>query len=124
MKLLLDAHALLWWLADDRRLATRARTALKNRANQAWVSAGTIWEIEIKRRLGRLEVRGDLLEACSAEGFLELPISAIEATTAASLPLHHADPFDRILIAQASLHDLTCVTRDEIFREYDVSTLW
>ena len=125
MRLILDAHAFLWWLSDDRRLGRAARAAIGDPSALVYVSAATAWEIAIKISLGRLEPR-DLdvvaqIEACS---FHELVISARHAQQAARLPRHHDDPFDRMLIAQAKLENLTCVSKDSVLAAYDVPLLW
>lgn len=125
MKLLLDSHAYLWWLADDQRLGAKARKAITDPANAVLVSAATIWEITIKAALGRLGLHGaDVVAEIAVNRFVELPITAAHAAAAAALPRHHDDPFDRMLIAQAQLEHLRCVTRDPAFSAYRVPTLW
>jgi PIN domain nuclease of toxin-antitoxin system len=121
--LLLDTHTLLWWLADDRRLATPARDAITDPTAVVYVSAVTAWEIAIKRTLGKLSAPDDLEEQMRAGGLTELGISVGDGLLAGALPLHHADPFDRMLIAQAQRRGLTIVTRDEAIRLYGVSVL-
>ena len=123
MSLLLDTHILLWWLSDDPLLPPAARHAISAPANEVLVSAATIWEIAIKEAAGRLEVPGDLLEAIDGDDFDMLPITATHAIAAGSLPLHHADPFDRMLIAQARSHRLVLVSVDDRFSRYDVELL-
>ena len=122
MRLLLDTHALLWWLADDPTLDASARDAITSSETEVFVSAAVMWEIEIKRASGRLRAPSDLLETIEGGGFRELPVSGVHAVAAAGLPPHHADPFDRMLVAQAQLEGLTLVTRDERLRQYDVPT--
>lgn len=125
MKLLLDSHAFLWWLADDPALGNQALAAIADPSNSVLVSAATIWELEIKRRLGRLDVGdGDLVAEIGENGFLEIPVTATHARDAAALPRHHADPFDRMLVAQCAAHGAHCVTRDPIFRAYGVPCIW
>lgn len=127
MKVLLDTHALLWWLTDDPALGSRAREVIADPETTAFVSAASIWEIGVKRAAGRLAIADDVdLPAAIAEGgFLDLPMSSRHAWEAARLPRHHADPFDRMLIAQARMERLVCVTRDPAFRDYEgVPTLW
>ena len=125
MKLLLDSHAYLWWLADDQRLGVRARKAITDPTNAVLVSAATIWEIAIKAALGRLDLHdADVVAEIAANRFIELPITAAHAAAAAALPRHHDDPFDRMLIAQAQIEHLRCVTRDPAFSAYRVATLW
>jgi PIN domain nuclease of toxin-antitoxin system len=121
--LLLDAHALLWWLADDRQLSEEARAGIADPLTRVWVSAVTAWEIGIKRALGKLSAPPDLLRQLQREGFDELPITVADALHAAALPRHHDDPFDRMLVAQAQRRDLTVVTRDPLLRDYGIAVL-
>jgi PIN domain nuclease of toxin-antitoxin system len=124
VRLLLDTHAFLWWLADDPKLHPQARERLADPKSVVFVSSVTIWEIAIKSRLGKLDAgSADLLEEITANDFLELPVSARHALLAGSLPGHHEDPFDRMLIAQAWMEELTLVTRDGAFAAYGVPTL-
>ena len=125
MKLLLDSHAFLWWLADDPALSSGARSAVADPTNLVLVSAATVWEIEIKRSLGRLEAGdADLVAEIEANRFSELPVTARHAEAAARLPQYHGDPFDRTLIAQSHLEGLVCVTKDPSFEPYGVPLLW
>lgn len=125
MRLLLDSHAYLWWLGGSSELSPRARAAIADPANVVVVSAATIWEIEIKRALGRLEAGdADLVAEIEANRFAELAVSAGHAAAAARLPRHHDDPFDRMLVAQSRMESLVCVTRDPAFDAYGVPCLW
>ena len=123
MILAVDAHALLWALHDDGELSEPARRSLADPENDVVVSAAIIWEIEVKRAAGRLEAPPDLLRAVEASRFSVIPITAAEAVAAASLPRHHGDPFDRMLIAQAQRLDAVIVSRDRAFGSYDVKVL-
>lgn len=123
MILLLDTHVLLWWLADDPALTNAARQAIADPANDVLVSAATVWEIGIKRELGKLEAPATLLDAIDDSGFGALPITAVDADVAARLPTHHRDPFDRMVIAQAERIGATIVSRDAAFALYEVSLL-
>ena len=123
MELLLDTHAFLWWNADDAALGEHARTAILDGRTTVYVSAATAWEIELKRAKGKLEVRGDVIDWIEQNGFLPLPIDATHAVAGANLPPHHRDPFDRVLIAQAQLEQLTLVTADARVRTYNVETM-
>lgn len=128
MTLLLDTHALVWWLTGDRRLGLGARTAIGSNAAQPWVSVASVWEAAIKSASGRLRLPksadGLLSEvALRNSGFQAIAIRAAHALVAGALPRHHADPFDRLLIAQAQLEDLTIVTSDAAFKAYDVKLL-
>jgi PIN domain nuclease of toxin-antitoxin system len=121
--LLLDAHAVLWWLADDSTLADDARDAIAAPSNEVLVSAATIWEIEIKRALGKLSAPDNLVDAIDASGFSSIPIVATDAERAGRLPAHHRDPFDRMLVAQAFRVDAVIVSRDTAFEPYRVNVL-
>ena len=123
MKLLLDTHALLWWLADDARLGRCARQAITTPTNLVFVSAATAWEIALKRARGKLVAPGDVEEWLAASNFQPLPIQIAEAVASAELPPHHRDPFDRLLVAQAQLGRMTIVTGDADVASYDVSVL-
>ena len=122
MRLLLDTHALLWWLADDDRLGRSARDAIAD-ADVVVVSAVSAWEIAIKQAVGKLTGPRDLAGEIRANGFTELPVTSAHALAAGELPPHHSDPFDRMLVAQARLEDLTLVTRDPRLAEYGIAHL-
>ena len=123
MRLLLDAHALLWWLADDPSLGQSARDLISDPANEVFVSAATVWEISVKRALGKLEAPDDLVGALASEGFNDAPILASDGERAASLDPHHRDPFDRMLVVQALRLDAAVVTRDPVFAHYGTRTI-
>jgi PIN domain nuclease of toxin-antitoxin system len=124
MRLLLDTHAWLWWLSDDRRLGRRARQAIGNPRAEVHVSAASAWEIAIKTALGKLRVqKADLEAEIAANGFLDLPIRTRHALLAGHLAPLHEDPFDRILVAQARVEDLVVVSADPVFEGYGVSVL-
>jgi PIN domain nuclease of toxin-antitoxin system len=121
--LLLDAHALLWWLADDPQLDSAAARSIADPANDVVVSATTVWEVELKRVAGRLSAPAELLDAIRQTGMDTLPVTASDAVTAAGLPMHHSDPFDRMLVAQAQRLDALIVSRDRALHAYDVGVL-
>lgn len=123
MILLLDAHAVLWWLADDATLAPAARSAIADPANDVLVSAASIWEIEIKRALGKLVAPAGLVGAVEDAGFDVLPITGPDAERAGMLLPHHRDPFDRMLVAQADRIGAIVVSRDATFLSYGVDVL-
>ena len=123
MNLLLDTHIVLWWLNDSPDLPTPNRQALTDTTNVCFVSAATIWEIEIKRALGKLSIPESYSDALTRQGFRELPISWAHTCALRSLPPIHRDPFDRMLVAQAISDDLVIVTRDEAIRRYEVRVL-
>ena len=120
MKLLLDTHTLLWWLADDPDLAASARDAIADGNNRVLVSAASAWEISIKQALGKLAAPSGLEEALEESDLEPLPIRLDHALAAGALPPHHADPFDRMLTAQALMEDAVVVTRDLRFADYGV----
>ena len=122
MKLLLDTHALLWWLADA-PLADPAREAIASPESTVLASAASVWEISIKRALGKLRTGEDLSGAIGAAGFDPLPIGVDHAEAAGALPSHHRDPFDRMLVAQAMITGSTLVTRDRAYEPYGVPVL-
>jgi PIN domain nuclease of toxin-antitoxin system len=123
VRLLLDTHAFLWWLQDDERLSASARRAIGDSASVVHVSAASIWEASIKAAIGKLRTDANLPDEVPASGFVELPVRASHAWQAGRLPRHHDDPFDRLLVAQAKLEDLTVVTHDATFRKYGVPVL-
>jgi PIN domain nuclease of toxin-antitoxin system len=122
--LLLDTHALLWWLADDPALSPPARAAIAAGQTRVFVSAASAWEMSIKRAQGKLDSPEDLEAELVQQRFQPLPITIAHALAAGRLPRHHGDPFDRMLIAQAQLHQLTVVTHDPRFPLYGVPILW
>ncbi len=123
MIVLLDANALLWWLADAPTLDAAAARAISDPGNDAIVSAATVWEIEVKRTAGRLEAPLELLEDLTRAHLGTIAVTAADAVAAARLPKHHADPFDRMLIAQALHLDALILSRDRAFDAYGVHRL-
>jgi PIN domain nuclease of toxin-antitoxin system len=120
MTLLLDTHVLLWWLDNPRQLSKQANKAIQDGANRVYVSAAVAWEIAIKKSLGRLDAPDDLEEVVEANRFMPLPITIPHALAVLSLPRHHRDPFDRMLIAQALHEGFQLVTRDQDIAKYAV----
>lgn len=123
MILLLDAHTLLWWVSNDPGLAVDARSAIASDLNHVLVSAATIWEIETKRALGRLDSPAGLVDAVEQLGFDIVAVTGRDAERAAALPMHHRDPFDRMLVAQATRLDAVLVSRDRALDAYGVAVL-
>ena len=123
MRLLLDTHVFVWWAAADRRLREEARAAIAAPEATVAVSAASAWEIAIKRTTGKLRAPNDVEAQIARHRFSPLPITIAHALRAGDLPLHHADPFDRMLVAQAQAEGMTIVTRDPKIARYDVSTL-
>jgi PIN domain nuclease of toxin-antitoxin system len=127
LRLLLDTHVFLWAAAEPERLSISAREAIEHKENQVYVSAATGWEIAIKHAIGRLVLPVDpsayVPGRIRSLGFDELPIAMSHTLAASQLPPHHADPFDRILVAQAQVEGLTLASADPLVLRYPVSTL-
>ena len=128
MNLLLDTQAFLWWIDDDRRLGANARDALKDAKNEVVFSVASAWEIAIKVRLGRLETPSDLAsflaDQITLNGFRTLPIELAHAIGVRHLDDHHRDPFDRLLVAQATVLRGPIVSADSQLDAYDVRRVW
>lgn len=128
MRLLLDTHAFLWWQADDPRLSSTARDAIGLASSTVLVSAASAWEIAIKAGLGRLDLPEPpevyVPDRIARSGFEELPISSRHALRVATLPQHHKDPFDRLLVAQAEIEGARLVSRDRLLKPYGADLLW
>lgn len=123
MRLLLDTHAFLWWVSDWEQIAETTRDAIADPRNEVLVSAVSGWEIAIKKAKGRLTAPDNLAAVVEEKGFGHLPLTFEHAESAAALPSHHRDPFDRMLIAQAQAEGLVLVTRDARIPSYEVSTM-
>ena len=123
MRMLLDSHVVLWSIAGDSKLKSDLRRKIVDPENDVFVSAASVWEIAIKQRLGKLDAPGNLLEVIEATEFAPLPITFVHSALAARLPLHHDDPFDRMLIAQALSEGLVLVSRDRRFADYEVELI-
>jgi PIN domain nuclease of toxin-antitoxin system len=125
---LLDTHVLLWWLLDMEALSSVARATIADTANEIFVSAASAWEIAIKYKQGKLleaaAFIADLEGAITDEGFAALPVTIVDGQRAGSLPLHHKDPFDRMLIAQALAGSHPLVSNERLFDRYGVARLW
>ncbi len=123
MRLLLDTHVLLWWLADDPSLVDKAKSAIADPGSAVFVSAASAWEVAIKQALGKLDAPSDLEQQIEVNRFEPLSVTISHAYSAGTLPRHHDDPFDRMLVAQAITERLTIVTRDPRLSPYGISTL-
>ena len=123
MRLLLDTHTFLWWLTDVAKLPDATRSAIADPGNHVFVSAVTGWEIAVKKAKGKLTAPENLSAMIEKKGFQHLHVTFHHAEQAGRLPLHHRDPFDRFLIAQAQAEGLTLVTRDARIRRYGIHTL-
>ncbi len=128
MKLLLDTQCWLWWFAQPERFDDQAIADIVDETNEVWLSVASVWEIGIKVGIGKLTLPESLESYISTRmsqlGARSLQILIPHALQVANLPLHHRDPFDRMLIAQAQTEDMTLVSADALFRQYDVSLLW
>ena len=122
-RLLLDTHVLLWAFEDHADLDSDVREAIADPGNEVFVSAVSVWEIAIKRSLGKVRFAGDVARTVEQAGFLELPVTFFHAEQAGGLPSHHRDPFDRMLVAQAQAEGLVLVTNDADIPRYGVRTL-
>jgi PIN domain nuclease of toxin-antitoxin system len=123
LRLLLDTHTFLWWWAGDRRIGAKARSTIDS-ADTVLVSAVSVWEMIIKMSLGKLRFEGGFADAVEACGFERLDMRFDHAEAVRSLPSHHGDPFDRLLIAQAIVEGATFVTHDHALASYLIPTLW
>ena len=119
MRLLLDTHVFVWWYTGDERLSRRAQEAIADPANEVLASAVIVWEIAVKRALGRMRFDGSVERAVAGEAFLPLPVTLRHAELVGTLPHHHGDPFDRLLLAQAQAESMTLVTQDAQLRAYE-----
>jgi PIN domain nuclease of toxin-antitoxin system len=128
MRLLLDTHVFLWWVANDRRLSRRARDVIADGDNEVFLSAASGWEIAIKSGLGKLALPEDLEtfleDQLDRNGINVLPVLMKHAARVRRLPNHHADPFDRLLVAQGQIEGLSLLTADRYIKQYDVPTVW
>jgi PIN domain nuclease of toxin-antitoxin system len=127
VRVLLDTHALIWWFENESRLSRRASSTIANQNNTVLVSAAVAWELAIKVNLGKfdaLSLATELPRYTEEEGFEELPISMEQAVRAGLLPLHHRDPFDRLLVAQAQSLNVPILSADAVLDQYDVRRVW
>ena len=124
MKLLLDTHVALWWVVDDPRLSRTAVRVVESVDAEVFLSAVVVWEVAIKRALGKLEAGTGLVEILTGGGARPLPVSLDHAAAVERLPPNHGDPFDRLLVAQAQIEGAVVVTADHAIGAYDVPVLW
>ena len=123
MKYLLDTHVFIWLVMFPERLSPFAQRTLELLGNEVYLSAASVWEIAQKRAAGRLAFDGDVVTVRERHNVRELPIRGVHCEAAASLPRHHKDPFDRLLVAQARVEGFVLVTHDEVIGRYDVPLL-
>jgi len=127
MNVLLDTHALIWFITDDRKLTHYAKQIIQDPINTCFVSVASLWEIGIKTSLGRLELKSDLKKIfglIEQSGLLLLPITPNHILTNAELDFHHRDPFDRLIIAQGKCEELTIISKDKVFEKYHIDLVW
>ncbi len=127
MNLLIDTHALIWFITDNQRLPNETKSIIENNKNKCYVSIATFWEIGIKNSIGRLELNTDLktiFQIIDETGFEILPITTNHILINADLDFHHQDPFDRIIIAQSLSENMTIITKDHQFQNYDMPIIW
>lgn len=127
MKLLLDTPVLIWWFNEPSKLSARAASILRNPGNIILISAAVAWELAIKVNLGKIDALwlvGELASQTAEEGFVELPLSIVQAVRAGLLPRHHCDPFDRALVAQAQELNVPILSADSLLDRYDVKRVW
>jgi PIN domain nuclease of toxin-antitoxin system len=128
MIVLLDTHAFLWWAADDPNLSPLARSIIKDKGNQLYLSAASGWEIAIKSSTGKLALPDPpavyVQSRMAANRVVELPVSMTHALQVHALPYHHKDPFDRLLVAQSQVESMPILTADPLIAQYAVTVLW
>ncbi len=124
MKLLLDTRAAIWWLSDDERLGSDAAAHLHDESNRVLLSAAVVWEVAIKRSLGKLVSPGDFVATLLAGGVQPLAIGLDHAEAVECLPWHHRDPFDRLLVGQSTIERAAVVSSDARLRAYGVPLVW
>jgi PIN domain nuclease of toxin-antitoxin system len=122
--LIIDTHAALWFLEGDSRLSATARVLIEDDGIERRLSAASVWEVAIKRRLGKLQAPADFHERLGKQGVRGLPITDAHAVRIADLPMHHRDPFDRILVAQAQAEGMSILSVDRRLHAYGVPVLW
>ena len=128
MKALIDTHVFLWWNTEDAQLSPRARKIISDGKNEIFLSAASAWEIAIKASRGRLVLPEEpalyVASRMSLHRIQSLPIQVSHALRVYDLPLHHADPFDRLLVAQCQMESMPLITKDEEIRKYELETIW
>ena len=128
MKLLLDTHAFIWWASEPEKLSINVLSLLENRDNTLVLSVASVWEIQIKRQIGKLKLDIPLWQILESQQQINdlqiLSIHLAHVVALDNLPAHHKDPFDRLLIAQANVEDMLLVSKDEAFSNYSVRLIW
>ena len=127
MRVLLDTHPFLWFMAGDAQLSQKAREAMSDEKAELFLSAASVWEMAIKAALGRLQLPlpvADYVAEKMHDGFQVMPIDWVHAAAVQKLPFYHRAPFDRLIIAQAQVEKLPLVSGDRLFRKYDIQLVW
>ena len=128
MKYLLDTHAFLWFVSEDNKLSSKARSIIKNSNNEVYFSAVSAWEMSIKIRLGRLTIEEDLepfmIKQLAENNFSTLSITIFHSIHTSKLPDIHKDPFDRMIVAQAQVEDLSIISKDKNIKKYKAPVVW
>jgi PIN domain nuclease of toxin-antitoxin system len=127
MNLLIDTHALIWFITDNDKLPLKTKQIIENKENNCYVSIATYWEIGIKNSIGRLDLNSDLktiFQIIEETGFEALPITTNQILRNANLEFYHQDPFDRIIIAQSLVEKMTIITKDSQFENYNIPIIW
>ena len=128
MRYLLDTHAFLWFVLDDQRISTKAKSIIKDSKNEIYFSAASAWEMSIKIRLGRLTIEEDLepfiIKQLAENNFSTLSITIFHSIYTSKLPNIHKDPFDRMIVAQAQVEDLSIISKDKNIKKYSVPVVW
>jgi PIN domain nuclease of toxin-antitoxin system len=128
MKYLLDTHAFLWFVSDDSRLSSRAKSIIKTRNNEVYFSAASAWEMSIKIKLGRLSIEDDLepfiVKQLAENSFHALSVTIFHSIYTSKLPDIHKDPFDRMIIAQSQIEDMHLISKDKNIKKYKVPVVW
>ncbi len=128
MKYLLDTHAFIWFVTDDGKLSSKARSIIKDSHNEVYFSAASAWEMSIKIKLGRLTIQEELepfiIKQLSENNFGALAINVLHSIYTSKLPDIHKDPFDRMIIAQSKIEDMPLISKDNNIKKYNVPVLW
>jgi PIN domain nuclease of toxin-antitoxin system len=127
MNFLVDTHVLIWFITDDIKLPIKTKQIIENKENSLYVSIASYWEIAIKNSIGRLDLNSDLeaiFKVIEESGFETLPLTTSHILQNSTLEFHHQDPFDRIIIAQSLVENMTIITKDRQFEKYNVPIIW
>ncbi len=127
MNLIIDTHATIWFITEDKTLPTNVKALIEDSSNLCFVSVASLWEMGIKHTLGKLDLKVGLeriFELIDQSGLTILPITTTHILSNTTLEFHHRDPFDRLIIAQAKSEGLTVVSKDSVFKDYNIDLIW